>query len=70
MNIKKFLDAMGELDDRYIEEALFYKKQRKKFGWMKCVTAAACCAAGQLSAAAGRSFCGDCFSVCRKGRLY
>lgn len=42
MNIKKFLDAMGELDDRYIEEPLFYKKQRKKFGWMKCVTAAAC----------------------------
>lgn len=35
MNAKKFSDAMGELDSKYIEEALNYKKKVKKPLWIK-----------------------------------
>mgnify|MGYP000451066381 CR=1 FL=1 len=31
MNAKKFSDAMSELDDKYIDEAINYKKKVKKF---------------------------------------
>ncbi len=48
MNTKKFSDAMSELDDRYIDEALNYKKKAKqkteKPGWIKWVAMAACLA--------------------------
>lgn len=30
MNVKKFSDAMSELDSKYIDEALNYKKESKK----------------------------------------
>ena len=35
MNAKKFSDAMSELDNKYIDEALNYKKKVKKPIWIK-----------------------------------
>ena len=35
MNAKKFSDAMSELDTKYVDEALNYKKKAKKPGWVK-----------------------------------
>ena len=35
MNAKKFSDAMSELDSKYIDEALNYKKKAKRPGWIK-----------------------------------
>ena len=34
MNAKKFSDAMSELDTKYVDEALNYKKKAKKPGWV------------------------------------
>lgn len=42
MNAKKFSDAMGELDSKYIDEALNYKKKAKKPFWMKWGARVAC----------------------------
>ncbi len=42
MNAKKFSDAMSELDSKYIDEALNYKKKSKKPVWVKWGAAAAC----------------------------
>ena len=42
MNAKKFSDAMSELDGRYVEEALGYKKKVKKPARVRWGTAAAC----------------------------
>ena len=46
MNAKKFSDAMSELDNKYIDEALNYKKKvkkkMKKHNWAKWGTMAAC----------------------------
>lgn len=42
MNTKKFSDAMGEIDTKYVDEALNYKKKNKKPGWMKWGAMAAC----------------------------
>lgn len=49
MNAKKFSDAMSELDDKYIDEALNYKKKIKKsrkkmnkYSWTKWGAIAAC----------------------------
>lgn len=42
MNAKKFSDAMGELDSKYIDEALNYKKKAKKPVWIKWGAMAAC----------------------------
>ena len=42
MNAKKFSDAMSELDTKYVDEALNYKKKAKKPGWIKWGTMAAC----------------------------
>lgn len=42
MNAKKFSDAMNELDTKYIDEALNYKKKVKKPVWVKWGTIAAC----------------------------
>lgn len=44
MNAKKFSDAMSELDTKYIDEALNYKKKAKKSVWVKWGTMAACLA--------------------------
>ena len=35
MNAKKFSDAMSELDTKYIDEALSYKKKAKMSIWVK-----------------------------------
>lgn len=46
MKMKKFSDAMSELDSKYVEETLRYKKKAKRPGWIKWGAAAAClCAA-------------------------
>lgn len=42
MNAKKFSDAMSELDTKYIDEALNYKKKAKKPSWVKWGAVAAC----------------------------
>ena len=42
MNAKKFSDAMSELDTKYVDEALNYKKKAKKPGWVKWSAMAAC----------------------------
>lgn len=42
MNTKKFSDAMNELDTKYVDEALNYKKKAKKPGWIKWGAVAAC----------------------------
>ena len=35
MNAKKFSDAMSELDTKYVDEALNYKKKSPKPFWVK-----------------------------------
>lgn len=42
MNAKAFSDAMSELDNRYIDEALNYKRKAKKPIWVKWGAIAAC----------------------------
>lgn len=42
MNAKKFSDAMSELDTKYVDEALNYKKKAKKPVWIKWGAMAAC----------------------------
>ena len=42
MNAKKFSDAMSELDTKYVDEALNYKKKAKKRIWVKWGAIAAC----------------------------
>ena len=42
MNAKKFSDAMSELDSKYIDEAINYKKKAKKPRWIKWGAMAAC----------------------------
>lgn len=42
MNTKKFSDAMSELDTKYVDEALNYKKKATKPGWVKWGAVAAC----------------------------
>lgn len=46
MNAKKFSEAMNELDNKYIEETICYKKKEEKPVWMKWGAVAAaifCC---------------------------
>lgn len=42
MNAKKFSDAMSELDSKYVDEALNYKKKAKKPRWIKWGAMVAC----------------------------
>lgn len=42
MNTKKFSEAMGEIDSKYIERALNYKPKQKKHSWLKWGTMVAC----------------------------
>lgn len=44
MNAKKFSEAMSELDSKYIDEAIHYKKKTRKPIWVKLGTVAACLA--------------------------
>lgn len=42
MNVKKFSDAMSELDTKYVDETLSYKKKAKQSVWIKWGAVAAC----------------------------
>ena len=46
MNTKKFSEAMGEIDDKYVEEAIRYRATKKAKGlsskWIKRGAIAAC----------------------------
>lgn len=42
MNMKHFSRAMSEVDSKYVEEALNYKKKTKRNSWVKWGTMAAC----------------------------
>ena len=43
MNAKLFSEAMGELDSRYIDEAVSYKKKPRKTVWIIAAAAMAAC---------------------------
>lgn len=62
LNKKNFSEAMGEIDVKYIEKAMNYRPKRKKYGWVKWISVAACFAlAAVLSIGAfeGEWFRGD-----------
>ena len=42
MNSKKFSEAMSELDSKYVDEAINYKKKAQKPHWVKWGAMAAC----------------------------
>ena len=42
MNIEKFTDALGEVDDKYVTEALSYKKSKRGRKYIFTFAAAAC----------------------------
>lgn len=42
MNAKIFSEAMNELDNRYVDEAIGYRSKRKNNSWLKFGAAAAC----------------------------
>lgn len=42
MNSKKISEAMSELDSKYVEEAIRYRKEAKRPGWAKWGVVAAC----------------------------
>lgn len=44
MNTKKFSEAMGEIDNRYVEKSANYHSKQKKHGWVKWGAMAACLA--------------------------
>lgn len=44
MNSKKFSEAMSELDSKYVDEAISYKKKAQKPVWIKWGAVAACLA--------------------------
>ena len=35
MKVKQFFDAMGELETKYVQEALTYKKPVRRSAWMR-----------------------------------
>ena len=42
MNTKKFSEAMGEIDSKYVEKAMNYQAKKKKNSWLKWGAMAAC----------------------------
>lgn len=44
MNSRRFSEAMGEIDDRYVDEAVGYKKKAQKPGWIRWGAIAVCLA--------------------------
>ena len=42
MQVKQFFDAMGELETKYVQEALTYKTPVRRSAWMHLGAAAAC----------------------------
>ena len=53
MNIKKFSDAMNEIDDKYIEEAVSYKKEAKRSVRVKWAEAACIVVAASVALVSG-----------------
>ena len=51
MNSIKFSEAMSELDSKYVDEAVNYRKKAKKSAWIKWGALAACFAAAMFTAA-------------------
>lgn len=56
MNAKKFSNAMSELDTKYVDEALNYKKKAKKPGWIKWGAMAACLCVAIIGGICSRMF--------------
>lgn len=50
MNIKKFSEAMGEIDTIYVEKALNYQAKKNRKDWLKWGAAAACLCLAVLGA--------------------
>lgn len=42
MNAKDFSNAIGEVGEKYVTEAIIYQRKRKKHSWNKWIAAAAC----------------------------
>ena len=42
MNTKKFSEAMGEIDGKYVEKSASYHSKQKKHSWIKWASMAAC----------------------------
>ncbi len=42
MNTKKFSEAMGEIDGKYVEKSASYHSKQKKHKWIKWASMAAC----------------------------
>ena len=53
MQVKQFFDAMGELETKYVQEALTYKKPVRRSAWMRWGAAAACFVLAAVLLAAG-----------------
>ena len=53
MQVKQFFDAMGELETKYVQEALTYKKPVRRSAWMHLGAAAACFVLAAVLLAAG-----------------
>lgn len=43
MNAKKFSNALENINEKYVDEAITYEKKADGFLWIKCVSAAAAC---------------------------
>ena len=57
MNVELFSDALGELDSRYIEEAIDYEKKTKRPVWTRWGAIAAClCLVAVIAGVALSSF--------------
>lgn len=42
MNVKIFAEAMSEIDDKYVDEVISYRRTSKKHEWIKWASMAAC----------------------------
>lgn len=42
MNTKKFSAALGDIDDKYVDEAIHYQQKKKNNSWIKWTSIAAC----------------------------
>ncbi len=59
MNTKNFEEAMGMLEDRYIEKAIAYQAKKRSSMWLKWGAIAACFCLACVLGAIGGSFLGD-----------
>lgn len=59
MNPKKFSEAMSEIDSKYVDEAIRYKRTGKKRSWIRWAASAACFALVAVVAASVMNQAGD-----------